>query len=43
MQDGMDISLLSIACAPEAELDLCAQKVKWAGAHNPLWILKIEK
>lgn len=32
VKDGMDISLLSV--------DLKTGKAQWAGAHNPLWILK---
>lgn len=40
VHDGMDISLLAVACKKGEIVDLEKAEVKWAGAHNPLWILR---
>ncbi|MBL7896964.1 MAG: SpoIIE family protein phosphatase, partial [Crocinitomicaceae bacterium] len=36
VKDGMDISLVAMQCESESG----ERRVKWAGANNPLWILK---
>jgi serine phosphatase RsbU (regulator of sigma subunit)/Tfp pilus assembly protein PilF len=35
VNDGMDISLISIQYTPEGKV-----KVEWSGANNPLWIIR---
>ncbi|MBL7897258.1 MAG: tetratricopeptide repeat protein, partial [Crocinitomicaceae bacterium] len=46
VKDGMDISLVSVSMVPDTsaetgrDLSLQTYRVNWAGANNPLWILR---
>ncbi len=40
VKDGMDISLCSLTTSPDPSKDGERVKLQWAGANNPLWIIR---